>query len=63
MMEQIEDAFISLGLMEQQEQKIRDIVEECLSRSNSAFEKGKHLSSSFEKIKNQLDQTLSIRTD
>lgn len=63
MMEEIEDAFISLGLLEQQEQKIRDIVGECLARSHVAFEKGKHLNSLFENIKTQLNKTLSIKSN
>lgn len=61
MMEDIEDAFISLGLTEQQEQKIRDIVQQCLTRTTSAFEQGASLNSFFENIKNQLNESLKIK--
>lgn len=61
MMEDIEDAFISLGLTEQQEQKIRDIVGQCLVRTKSAFEQGAGLNLYFENIKSQLNESLKIK--
>ena len=61
MMEDIEDAFISLGLTEQQEQKIRDIVQQCLVRTKSAFDQGASLNLFFENIKNQLNESLKIK--
>ena len=62
MMEEIEDAFISLGLTEEQEQRIRDIVQKCLIKTKSAFEKGAELNTLFENIKNQLNESLKIKT-
>lgn len=47
MMDDIEDAMITLGLLESQEEAIRTIVRRCRERSNKAFEKGQAVYDSF----------------
>lgn len=60
MMADIEDAFITLGLTEQQEAGIREIVKNCLVKTNKAFEKSQHLLGNFQNIRNKLAESQEI---
>lgn len=62
LMADIEEAFISLGLTEQQEQGIRDIVNLCRQRTDKAFSKSSTLLEDFNTIRKQLQESLSINT-
>ena len=62
MNDDIEDAFISLGLTEQQEQHIRDTISTGIANTESAMNKGDKLLSSFDLIGSTLEQTLSIKS-
>jgi len=56
LMADIEDAFISLGLSEEQENNIRAIVENCTNKANQAFKQSKTLKAMFNDIRDNLDQ-------
>jgi len=55
-MADIEDAFLSLGLSEEQENNIRAIVENCTKKANHAFEQSKTLKAMFNDIRDNLDE-------
>lgn len=56
LMEDIEDAFISLGLTEEQENNIRSVVEVCTQKVNQAFKRGETLYAMFDDIRDNLDE-------
>jgi len=56
LMEDIEDAFLSLGLSEEQENNIRAVVEGCTQKVNEAFKRGETLNAMFDDIRNNLDE-------
>ncbi|MDH5546847.1 MAG: response regulator [Gammaproteobacteria bacterium] len=58
----VEDAFISIGLTEQQEQHFRDIVKALIAQSESAMAKGDRLLSAFDQISSALRKSLSIKS-
>jgi len=61
MMEEIETAFFSLDLREEQENRIREIVETCLTDTNKAFKKGLILNAMFDDINENLNEMLNIK--
>jgi len=58
MMADIEDAFLSLGLTESQEESIRAIVKACMSKTDYAFGKGRALNDKFKSIHESLNKDL-----
>jgi len=56
----IEESFISLGLSEHQEENLRQIVSECMSKTNEAFEKSKFVKSMFVEINSKLMELINI---
>jgi len=62
LMQELESAFITLGLSEQQEDRIRKVGEECMAKTNLAFEKGEVLSERFDTIKATLEKILNIKS-
>ncbi|MDH5228735.1 MAG: response regulator [Gammaproteobacteria bacterium] len=60
MMDDIENAFISLGLSDEQENNIRHIIDLCRQRMVTAFEDGKEIVVSMSEIDRQLDQSFQI---
>ena len=56
MMADIEDAFLSLGLTETQEESIRHIVATCLTKTDIAFEKAHALKDNFKAIHDSLNK-------
>jgi len=61
MMEEIEEAFFSLGLSEEQENRIREIGESCLANTNKAFKRGLILNAMFDDINDHLNEMASIK--
>ena len=61
MMEDIETAFFSLGLSEPQENRIREIVETCMTNTNKAFKKGLILNAMFDDITENLTAMSNIK--
>lgn len=58
MMADIEDAFLSLGLTENQEEQIRSIVKTCLTKTDMAFGKGRTLTSKLKTIHESLNKDI-----
>ena len=56
LMTDIEDAFISLGLSESQEENIREIVNSCEQKVNLAFKQSQTLNAMFDDIRGNLDE-------
>ena len=54
MLEELEDALLTLGLTEYQEENIRKIAENCLNNTNAAFYKGVEINTKLEKLREQL---------
>lgn len=52
--EDIEESFLSLGLTESQEDSIRQIIQNCLVKTDQAFEKGHALGEQIHSVHNQL---------
>ena len=61
MMEEIETSFFALGLSEEQENRIREIVQECMTNTSKAFKKGQILNAMFEDISENLNAMSSIK--
>jgi len=61
MMDDIENAFFSLGLSEPQEERIREIVKACLNKTNQAFKKGLILNAMFDDIDNNLNAIAEVK--
>ncbi|MDH3325563.1 MAG: response regulator [Gammaproteobacteria bacterium] len=59
--EEIETAFFSLDLREEQENHIREIVKSCMANTNKAFEKGIDLNEMFDDINQNLTEILNIK--
>lgn len=60
MTDEIEDGFLSLGLTEAQEDKIREIIQECMTRTNSAFDRSRDLYTMFGEISASLNAMQSL---
>jgi len=56
LMEDIEDAFMSLGLSDDQENNIRNVVENCTKKVNTAFKRGATLQALFNDIRDNLQE-------
>ncbi len=61
MMDDIEQAFFSLGLSEEQENRIREIVKTCLDNTNQAFKKGLILNAMFDDITENLAELTNLK--
>ena len=58
MMSDIEDAFLSLGLSESQEDRIRSIVKNCMTKTDTAFGKGHSLTSKLKSVHESLSKDI-----
>ena len=58
MMSDIEDAFLSLGLSESQEDSIRGIIKTCLSKTDTAFGKGRSLTRKLKSVHESLSKDI-----
>lgn len=58
MMSDIEDAFLSLGLSENQEDRIRMILQACLAKTDTAFGNGRTLTSKLKTIHENLNKKI-----
>lgn len=58
MMSDIEDAFLSLGLSENQEDSIRSIVKTCMTKTDTAFDKGHSLTSKLKSVHESLSKDI-----
>ena len=58
MMSDIEDAFLSLGLTESQEDSIRGIIKTCLFKTDTAFGKGRSLTSKLKSVHESLNKDI-----
>lgn len=56
LMTNFEDSFVSLGLGDEQENHIRNIVETCTTEVYEAFKEAETLNSLFSDIQNNLDE-------
>ena len=61
MIQDVLDSFFSLGLSEQQEEHIKQILDGCLQKTNMSFEKGKEVAELFDEIGKYLDEIVNIK--
>jgi len=61
MIQEVEDSFFSLGLSEPQEERIKQILSECLVKTSKSFEKGKEITELFDEINDHLVEMGNIK--
>jgi len=54
LMENMENSFMSLGLSDEQEDNIRQVVEICMARTNDSFQRSQQVNAMFEEINDKL---------
>ena len=61
MIQDVEDSFIGIGLSEHQEESIKQILTECLEKTNKSFDKGKEINILFNEINQYLVEMINIK--
>jgi hypothetical protein len=58
LIDDLEEAMLTLGLTEGQEEQIRSVAQQCLGRTNTIFDESMDLKTKFDRIKQTLSDHL-----